>query len=375
MATDGRRSARPVIDRLVETPYRFDFYQAVGVLERAVSLARLMETSSGLEPARAVRALDAGPGDVAPVGTDTDPKREAVRLSSSIDQSFAASDIQALSALDEDGERYAMTVNFMGLGGAHGPLPAPFSELVVERAAHHDTGPRDFLDIFNHRLTSLMVRAQRKHRFTLHQIAPGRNPFASYLFSLFGLGTTGLRGRLGVPDRALLHYTALLSAQPRSMSGLELLLGNYLSTAVRCEPMIGAWYALASDQTTVLGRTGQNRILGRGAVLGRRIWSHEWRFRLRIGPLTLAQFQGLLPGGSAFRPLCALTRFYVGLSVDFELRLVVDGKEVPGSRLGREHGTRLGWTSFLRTAPTRESSGEVQLDPRLTGSASTVPGS
>jgi type VI secretion system protein ImpH len=336
MAATDRRTTPAVIDSLFAEPYRFDFYQAVKLLEWICP-------------------------DAPTVGSGIHPRWEAVNFQANPGQAFPASSIQDLQPPARPGEPAVMTVNFLRLIGVNGPLPAPFSELVIERAARHDDGLRDFLDIFHHRLVSLQLRARRKHRLTLDRLPPHLTPFARYLFCLFGLGTQGLQNRLPAPDRALLPYAGILAHQPRSQGGLEKLLAHYFGVPVRCQPLQGAWYALAEDETTLLGKCNQG--LGQGVVLGQRIWRQDWCFELRLGPLSWQQFCELLPTGSGFKALCGLTRFYVGWGQDFTFRLLPRPEEIPPARLGILDGSRLGWTAFLEPAALAPGAAAIRLKP------------
>ena len=57
--------------------------------------------------------------------------------------------------------------------------------------------------------------------------------------------------------------------------------------------------------------------------------------RIRLGPLTLNQYLDFLPTGPAYEPLRALTRFFAGDELDFELQLVLKKEEAPPCRVGR----------------------------------------
>ena len=72
MAASRRRRSAAVIDILREAPHRFDFHQAVRVLEAAQ------------------------PG-CKPIGTGTHAEREAVRFRGSVASAFPASDIAGLT--------------------------------------------------------------------------------------------------------------------------------------------------------------------------------------------------------------------------------------------------------------------------------------
>lgn len=370
MATPGWRSARSVIEQLAAEAHRFDALQAISLIERMLPDARS-------------------------VGDGSNPLHEAVRFRSSLTTAFPASDLTAATPPGPGDPRWELLVNFLGLAGGFGPLPAPFTEAIVQQVRNGDPATRDFLDILNHRLVSLLYRARRMHRPALHRGTPDEGPLARHLYSLIGLGTAGLRGRMAVPDRVLLKHAGVLAQQPRTLHGLECLLGDHFGVPVRAVPLQGRWLALDDSQVTRLGR--RNAVLGDGAVLGRRVWDQQAAVTLELGPLGLEAFRGFLPGGHAARSLHDLARFYLGPGTDVAVRLRLRADRVPGTRLvganrlhlrspraladrprvagvrlggaGQAGGRlltragpdapRLGWTTWLTTRPRAEE-GRVQ---------------
>jgi type VI secretion system protein ImpH len=322
MAAQGWGTDTPLEELLFSEGFRFDFYQAVKLLEL-------------LSP------------DATPVAEGSEPDAEPVRFRSRVGLDFPASAIDLLERAAEGDLPPEMRINFLGLAGVLGPLPLPMTELVVERVWHKDTAIRDFLDLFNHRLVSILARARKRYRPEVAAQPPAEGPFARTGAALLGLGTPGLAGRLAVPDRALLAYTGLLAQQPRSQIGLEILLTHYFEVPVAVRPFAGRWMRVDDEDQTAIGLTGRHQILGGGAVLGGRIWDQESGFELRLGPLHLYQFLAFLPIGRAFGALVDLVRFYSGDSLDFTVRLTLKAGEVPPCRLG--WGPRLGWSSWLKT--------------------------
>lgn len=320
MAAFGWQREKSVQEWLFSEPYRFDFFQAVRLLELIYS-------------------------DCAPVGEGPEPEKEPVRFSARVGFDFPAGEIQDLLS-SSDGSAPSMVTNFLGLAGATGPLPAPLAELVLERIRQKDTGLRDFLDIFNHRLISLMYRTRKVHRVTLSSQAPERGPMANYLYAFLGLGIPGLRDRMGkeVPDRVLLPYAGLLSQKPRSVAGMERLLSDHFQAPISVKQFSGVWRHIEADQWTSLGRSGKNQSLGQTVVLGRRIWDQQGRFTLMVGPVPLKQFLDFLPDGAAYTPLCRMARFYVGQEFEFRVRLKLRPADTPVLKLGH---SKLGWTSWL----------------------------
>ncbi len=320
MAGIERREKPSIVSQLAEEGYRFDFYQAV----RLLTLLRPQSTE---------------------LAEGADPSAEAVRLRSVISFAFPPADVLEL----RDGELPELLVHFMSLAGGHGPLPHPVSELVLERVNAKDTALRDFLDMFHHRLLSLCYRIHRVHRIGVDTGSPETHSFASYLYSLIGLGTGGLRDRMAIPDRALLRYSGLLHKTPRDAAGLETMLSDFFAVPVRCEQMCGAFRALDASQCTQLGDSGQNCQLGIDTMLGESVWDQSAGVKLTLGPLSFAQYQDFLPERPGCVALCAVARFYLGQGVDLTVTALVQALQRPRLALSgqAEKGARLGWTTWL----------------------------
>jgi type VI secretion system protein ImpH len=311
-----------------------------------------------------------------------------VRFRARASLSFPPSAVHEIAPAEPGRDVPVMTQSFLGLTGPLGALPRHYTELLM-RLERELRGPerhalRDWLDLFNHRLTSLFYRAWEKYRFYLHyeRGAPRRSepdPFTLALLSLVGLGTLGLRDRVRVTsprpagaagdrrtlarvdDLALLHYAGLLSHRPRSAAGLQALLHDYYGFDVEVLQFQGQWLLLEPANMTRLGAAdaGNNNRLGVNALAGDRVWDVQSKFRVRLGPLALRQFNELLPevsdrpGRDAFFLLTHLVRLYAGPDLDFDVQLVLRGDEVPECRLpsGDAVGPALGWNAWLRTDP------------------------
>jgi type VI secretion system protein ImpH len=378
-----------VIEWLFAEGYRFDFFQAVRLLEILNAPEKSARDDGGalddramvLSPARGKTAAAAP--HVPAAGNGEQPK-DFVRFKSAVRLNFPTSDIDEVRLQDysrppravephdgvttgeileraweahlPEGHRplAEMTVNLMGLAGALGPLDTPTTELIIERMSKKDTALKDFLDIFNHRLISLLYRIRKMHSIALEDEPPGQDKISQYLFSIIGLNTGGLRGRMQVRDRSLLYYAGLLGQQPRSLVGLERILSDYFKIKVKGHQFVGQWYELEQEQWTRIGETGQNQVLGRDAVvLGTRVWDQQAKIEIQLGPLTLHQFLNFIPTGWGFRSLCDLTRFYLGDALEVSFRLVLKGAEVPPPVLGMVDEPRLGWTSWLTIPESR----------------------
>jgi type VI secretion system protein ImpH len=340
MAAYGWRESRSVAEGLFAEGHRFAFVQAVRLLED----------------------LYLREGRTAP-GEGAEPDREVVRFRHGVRLDFPATDVDEVVFPSTDAPA-EMTVNVLGLAGALGPLPPPVTELVVERTFRKDTALRDFLDIFNHRLISILYRARKKYRPALDPQAPDRGRVASVLNAFLGLATPHLLGRTALRDRALLPYTGLFSDRYRSIVGLVRLVEDYFAVAAAVVPFRGRWHDLEDDDVTRIGTAGRNQILGQGAVLGRRIWDEEAAIEVQLGPLSLDRFMSFLPNGRTHSALVAAVRFYLREEVGFHVRLTLDAGEVPELRIGQAEGAYLGWTTWLKTRPFSKDDSQVRLAGR-----------
>lgn len=326
MATPSGRADPSLEERLFEEGYRFEFFQAVRLLEQLLP-------------------------DRQPVGRDAEPHREGVRFRSRLSLSFPPSAIHEISREGDGTGQVQMTVAFMGLTGPMGVLPHHYTELLIERVRRKDLTLWEFLDLYHHRMISLFYRAWEKYRLPIAYERGEDDRFSQYLFDLMGMGTEGLRGRLEVADERLLFYVGLLAQRPPSAHALERLLQDYFGAPVEVSQFEGQWIELDEENLSSLGSIGRNNELGVSTVVGTRIWDQQARFRVRVGPLTFRQFRDFLPDGAAFRPLARLVRFFVGQELDFDVQLILQASEVPPCPLGKPspEAPRLGWSTWLKT--------------------------
>jgi len=332
MATPGGGSDSPVDlseveEQLRKEPYRFEFFQAIRLLER-------------LAP------------DRKPVGRFTIPSEEVARLGAHPSLSFPASEIQSIDW--PEGKPPSLAVNFMGVTGPQGPLPHFYTTLILARLRSGDKTLRDFLDLFHHRMLSFFYQAWEKYRFAISYERGERDRFSHHLLDLIGLGTAGLQERLAVPDDAFLFFAGILGQRPHSAHALELLLNDYFEVPVAVIQLVGGWFRLDDTTECCIGeRSTPSEQLGLGAVVGDEVWNQQARARIRIGPLALEDYLDFLPNGSAFEPLRALLRFWTNEEIDFEVQLILEREEVPRCQLGGDGDAapQLGWVTWMKSTP------------------------
>ena len=320
-------AASEVGEKLRREPFSFNFFQAVRLLERFFP-----ERTS--------------------VGQFAHPNTEVARFAAHPSLAFPASQIQAMDWPDDNPVQ--MTVNFMGLTGPEGVLPNVYTTLLIERMRANDFSPRDFLDVFNHRIISLFYRAWRKYRFDVACEEGERDLFSRHLLSLLGLGTEGLRDRQAVSDDTLIYYAGLLAQRPRSAQALQQILADFFNVPVQIEQFAGGWYRLdPQTQCRLSEGNSESEELGFGAVVGDEVWNQQSKVRVVLGPLTLERYTEFLPGGRSWEPLQAWVRFFSNDEWDFEVKLILEREQVPACTLGAEgaSGPQLGWVSWVKSVP------------------------
>lgn len=323
---------------LLDEPYRFEFFQAVRLLEKISS-------------------------DKKPVGSEALPDEEIVRFRSHVSFNFPASEIQKIQEEfvgESDEKKLEMFVNFMGMVGMSGVMPLPYTELVASRARYKDDSMWAFLDIFSHRMISMFFRAWEKYRFPIGY-ERGNDKFTAYLFDFAGLGTGGIRGRMSLEDESLLPYSGLIAQKPHSSNALANILSDYFGVSAKVIQFYGQWLDLDKNSITKLGSANSN--LSQTAIIGTRIWDQQSKFRIRLGAMNFKQFQAFLPNGTAHEALKSIIRFMTGLEFDFDLRLVLKAKQVPSCILTTRAKRRpmLGWSSWLKTEPFKSDDDQVIL--------------
>lgn len=322
-------------------------------------LARLAAAPHAIGFYQAMRLLEAAQPDRPRLGRGARPSQDLVRLAQEPSVIFAPA---ALSAVERaEGRPPRLLVRFFGLFGADGPLPLHLTEYARDRTRNfRDATFQRFADIFHHRALSLFWRGWADSRPTISFDRPAEDRFATYVGALIGLGLDSHRDRDAMPDLTKLHFAGLLANQTRHAEGLGNILSAFFDMPVRVDSFVGAWLRLEPSDWSRLSGSLQTSTLGGSAVLGARIWSRQHKFRIVFGPLRLAQYLRLLPGGQSFHRLIPIVRNYAGDTLAWDVNLHLRAEEVPPIRLGR--AGRLGWTTWLMPRRTGMVARDLFLD-------------
>jgi type VI secretion system protein ImpH len=322
------------LDALEREPYRFDFYQTL----------RRLECLHDERP-RWGEALR--------------PLHEPIRLGQEPDLMFAPAPLASFKVRDQAPP--LLLVRLFGLCGPNGPLPIHLTEYVHNRE-HHEKDPTwsRFLDIFNHRFIALFYRAWARAQPHVNYDRPSGDRFAIYVGAFAGLASKPSRDRDAVPDLAKFFHIAALARQVRNSEGLGQILRHFFRVPIKIEEFVGHWLSLDEGQRTVL--SSERAVLGAGAVLGRAVWDRQHKFRIRLGPLTLEQYERFLPGAAALRQLVSWVRLYLCFELEWDVALTLQASEVVRAQATLGGRQRLGWTTWLGARRSTAPADGLHLD-------------
>ena len=336
------RPRSPLIERLLERPRDFSFFQLVKLLRR--------ETPGA--------PLPGGPGPA---------ERENLRFRPSLGIGFPPADIHELTAIGKDEEtgesrRWRVEVNFMGLYGPSSPMPTHFSEDFLWAAGTDGDSARDFVDLFHHRIISFVFRAWLKYRHDEQFDPKALDDFSRRMLCLLGLGTTGMEKGTQLALLPLLRSAGLLADRHRSAAGLEQYLRAHLGLeTLRIRPCVESTAHIPRSQRLRLGRPSAR--LGDTAVLGEQMVDLAGTFRIEIGPTDVPSARRFLPGSADLVKLVRLTRLYVHDPLKIELRLRIRAESVPPLRLTERAQLGLGHLTWLSPGGNLEGQATVSLRP------------
>ncbi|MDC0677132.1 MULTISPECIES: type VI secretion system baseplate subunit TssG [Sorangium] len=326
-APRGAASADPValetLRRFADTAPRFSYYRLIYLLERLFPAAP-------------------------PVGQLGPAQDERIRLRGDPSLIFASSDVSELAPVKSaDGvERARVSTTFLSLYGSVSPMPAYFIEQIAQ--ADYQGGPqpiRELLDVFHHRLLSLLYRAWTKYRLPVTYRKQGADPFSRRM--LCAVGVDGFRGYETPLDRFFfLRYASVLASKSRSARNLETVLSEMLGNiGVKIEQFVGHWTKIEKPFRNKLGV--MNHQLGESLTLGRYVFDGSGRYKVVLGPVGYDEYLSFLPGGRRQDLVRGVIETFTPGIHDVMLEIHVDTEEAPRFQLGSPRAATLKRTAWI----------------------------
>lgn len=249
----------PLAPELLTHPYNFNFYQAVLIFLWLADKANWVRR---------------------------------IRFKSLHGLGFPASDLIDVTIPPSRDMPIEMTVSFLGLVSHGSIVPTPYIEYMIEDQYKSDGALLDFLDIFNDRILSLLVKSKLRRKLSLSLQVQTIPPVTRFLSALTGpavpvgvdkhdrlasISTLEVeKSQKGVQNKVrwprCLLLSSFLTRHVASANSLAKLLFAYTGIPVRVEEFEGSCRALSTRQLTVMGKRGYNRSLGRTFTLGHKVW-------------------------------------------------------------------------------------------------------
>ncbi|MEM9744232.1 MAG: type VI secretion system baseplate subunit TssG [Pseudomonadota bacterium] len=323
MAAKNRRTIPALIQALHRTPERFDFFQAVRLLEATLDSDRAELDSIRLRPHASLGFPKADLHDFKWEQGKANPRAELV-------------------------------TNFMGLYGTSTPLPHQVSQRILG-AKDSEPPLRRFLDVFNHRLLWLYYEAWKKYRHDIGFGTDGRDSIGKRFLNLCGIGDEAIARQLPVSRDQLLPRIGLLTLCSRSPSSLAELLCGLMPELppLRVREFEYRAVPIVPSQRT---RLGQRRMrLGNNMVIGSHAPDVTGAVRLVLGPMSYEDYLSYRPGTPKRRKLIAITRYLITDPLDIKITSILRDEEAQGVQLGHPRRAALGTSMWLG-----EPSGRVQ---------------
>jgi type VI secretion system protein ImpH len=257
-------------------------------------------------------------------------------------------------------DHYEIVTTFLGLYGVSSPLPAFYTEEIVEAVQEDRAGAKVLLDVIHQHLFELYIAARQSRRALDAAVERAEAGFRDALRALVGLRDERARGRLAEPDR-MLRYVPLLGSQRRSAEGLRTLLADALGgMPVAVDQCVERRVRIPETSRVRLG--GQSYALGEDMVIGSHVGDATGRFRVRIGPLDEDAFHALVNHRSHWEWLVAVIRLYVSTPTQCELEILLEPGAGATTVLGDEHLGRLGGTTWLFSGTPQGLQATLQME-------------
>ncbi|WP_374579939.1 type VI secretion system baseplate subunit TssG [Pseudoduganella sp.] len=336
MQAPQRLSDLSVIQELLEAPERFQFVQAMRILQAWLA-------QNGIAPERILT--------------------DVLRFENSLSLSFPASEMAAmcsspvvhtteaelLQALQrDDSTRINLTPHFFGLLGTSGALPLHVTERIAEaRDRHGNAAAHAFINILSQRMVTLFYQAWAKNRLEHTLDVTGRDSQLSLLMSLAGAPADRLSWHPAAAAHVIGYYAAMLGTSPVAAGTVSRVLENHFGVPIELEPFVAAWDEIPQKQRSRLGSGIAS--LGYGAALGRRIRRRDRTIRLNIGPLTPGDVERFLPRRPAALALSDMVALFDLSNLKISVRLLLQPSCIQRAVLSSKPGTarRIGWDAFL----------------------------
>ena len=284
-----------------------------------------------------------------PLGSTQSPSEDVIRFRPHRGMGFPVTEIKGVDKDDRYRQSPAPSIRttFLGLYGVTSPLPTTY----LDDIAQHRDGTEsltDFLDIFNHRLTTQFYRIWRKYSYPATFEAGGSDNTSQYLYGLIGLGIPACANNVQAPLSRFLALLGTMRLPTRTTEGvmslIQLLAPNTRVTISPHDPR-------RIEQKSITALSCQSPInLKNKPVLGQYAIDVNSQILIQLYTQDIEEAHGWMPDGTIYQDLMALLHVYLGARINARLNLTLPRHLLPDATLTTKSrlGVQLGRTAVMK---------------------------
>ncbi|WP_340611478.1 type VI secretion system baseplate subunit TssG [Xenorhabdus bharatensis] len=283
------------------------------------------------------------------LGSTTNPDDDPVRFRPHPGMGFPVSELKKVETGHEShGNTPSVRTTFLGLYGVESPLPPVYIDDIAQQREGTDA-VTDFLDLFNHRLTTQFYRIWRKYSYPATFKAGGSDETSQYLLGLIGLGIPGCAKHIGTPVSRFLALLGTMRLPTRTSEGISSLI-KLLAPNTEVEVIRHDRRRIAIDNPVRMScrspvSLSHKPVLGRSSI---DVNSQVLLVLKTQDPEEVRQW--LPPDGQLHADLMTLLHAYLGSRVHARLQLRIPRELLPEAQLNvtTGQGVKLGQTAVMR---------------------------
>lgn len=310
----------------------FNFYQAIRILESIAS-----------------GSADSGSK------TPMDVKFKAVNTQAFTPNFLSAIDMKKVVSKGAAPKDVAeVNVNGFSMAGQQGPLPDIYAEMLQRESLAGNTGPEDFVNLFNSRFIHLLYDIKKILDPMLFNQPVEMSMLYKLMEAITGHATWNCEERIDIDISQLLSFTVTLVANRQNYSSLKHIIETIFNCDMVITPCVGAWRDLPDRYRTKLGH--KSAILGSGIGLGEHYWDNQAAIDVKMKLSSLEDCRALLPQGIKHNALIALLSLLTDGRYQINVKLSLDWEQIPKSELKTPAPMHLGQSSWLKVGEDERES-------------------
>lgn len=247
-----------------------------------------------------------------------------------------------IAKIEHNGDTVVVQANPLGLSGEASPLPQfMFESLAIDDPDQERA--REYLDIFHHRLYSLLFRGLNELHLEHQTTNDPTSNWLDRLTCLLGIDLPQRETLQHLDRRTLLRLAPVLSGRTKSKRSIEQgvnhLLEPFLIDAqgnravATIHDFEGTKSQIEEQELLKLGK--KNHQLGQKALIGLRVKHRAAKARIKITPLHPSQQENFEPGAIAYNQLGEFLALCTQTPIDYDLDLRVKYRSKDHCTLGR----------------------------------------